>query len=86
MLNGAWQNEEYPYGYPFDDSSGHTIIKIVANTHKEGYDIYINGKFFYTFRYRTNGTPDRVHKLVFIQDMNGCTDDHHAIIKQIMIM
>lgn len=51
--------EERPSGFPFD--SGYlTTVKFVPSSAKEAYQIYVNGKFFHEFKYRVNGTPDKV--------------------------
>ena len=71
LLNNQWQNEERPAGFPFD--SGYlTTVKIMPSSAKKAYEIYANGKHFYDFNYRTNGSPSSVNYLTVI--MEGVPD------------
>ena len=60
LKKGQWQTEERPEGFPFD--SGYlTTVKIEPSS--EAYKIYANGKHIYDFKYRSDGTPDKVNRV-----------------------
>ncbi len=65
LVNNQWKTEERPGGFPFD--SGYlTTVKIVPSAAEKAYKIYADGRHFFDFKYRSNGTPDKVHSLVII--------------------
>ena len=59
LKKGQWQTEERPEGFPFD--SGYlTTVKIVPSSEASAYKIYANGQHIADFKYRSDGTPDKV--------------------------
>ena len=58
--NNQWQREIFVGGFPFD-SRYLIAVKIVPSS--EAYKIYANGKHIYDFKYRSDGTPDKVNRV-----------------------
>ena len=59
LKKGQWQTEERPGGFPFD-SGYFTTVKIVPSSEASAYKIYANGQHIADFKYRSDGTPDKV--------------------------
>ncbi len=65
LVNNKWQTDERPGGFPFD-SGYRTNVRIVPSAAEKAYKIYAGGRNIFNFKYRSNGTPDRVNSLVVI--------------------
>ena len=64
--NGGWRKEARSSGFPFDCGTL-TTIEVVPSSADGGYNFYANGKFIYTFKYRNNGTPDKIKYLAIMK-------------------
>lgn len=73
LRDNKWENEEKPAGFPFQ--SGYlTTVRIVPDVVTKTYRIFADGKPFYEFKFRTEGTLEQVKYVAVIIDGVDETD------------